>query len=179
METVELPESVSPSDNSGWSLAKGDRPYRTIKSTNIEPPEQERFLRKLEELYKGWEKDVMVEKYRAEDAEYLIAAYGISGRISKTAVQMLREQGIACGLIRPITLNPFPNAVFAALVPEQIKGVLVVEMAIPGQMVYDVKNLLNKDIPVEFFARSGGFIVQESEIAGAMTNLVGRVEEKK
>lgn len=179
METVELPESVSPPDTAGWSLTKGERTYRIIKSFNIDPLDQECFLRQLEELYKSWEKDVMVENYKTEDADYLIAAYGISGRISKTAVQLLRDQGVACGLIRPITLNPFPNAAFASLDSKRIKGVLVVEMAIPGQMVSDVKSTLDRNIPVGFFARSGGIIVQESEIADALINFARRIEEKK
>jgi 2-oxoglutarate ferredoxin oxidoreductase subunit alpha len=179
METVELPAGISPSGASEWSLAKGDRSYRAVKSFNIEPVDQEYFLKELEAMYLGWEKDIMAELYHAEDAEYLIAAYGISGRIAKTAVQMLRSKGIACGLIRPITLNPFPCGIFASLNSDRVRGLLVVEMSIPGQMISDVRSAANRDIPVEFFGRSGGVIVQESEIADAMKELIRRVEEKK
>jgi 2-oxoglutarate ferredoxin oxidoreductase subunit alpha len=175
MEAVVLPESKPVSNKPEWSLAKSSRPYRSIHSFNINPLDQELFNKELEQMYLGWEKDAEVELYQMDDAQYVIAAYGISGRIAKSAVQILRDRGIAAGLVRPITVNPFPKAAFASLDPQKVKKVLTVEMSIPGQMALDVKNTLGEKIPVSFFGRSGGVIVEEGEIADALEAITGKV----
>ncbi len=89
-------------------------------------------------LYASWEKDVQVEEYRLEDAEVVLTAYGISARICKSAVELLRAQGIKAGLIRPITVHPFPYAAYDHIDYSKVKAVLDVEMSIPAQFVDDV-----------------------------------------
>ena len=85
-------------------------------------------------LYASWEKDVQVEEYRLEDAEVVLTAYGISARICKSAVELLRAQGVKAGLIRPITVHPFPYAAYDHIDYSQVKAVLDVEMSIPAQL---------------------------------------------
>ena len=90
------------------------------------------------------------ESVQTEDAEVVLVAYGISSRISKAAVKKARAQGIKLGLIRPITLWPFPRKAFDAL-GDQVKGFLSVEMSILGQMADDVKLAIDNRRPVEVY----------------------------
>ncbi len=108
------------------------------------------------------DREVRYEEYFVKDAEILLAAFGTSARVCKTAVQMARNDGIKLGLIRPITLWPFPEDLFARLAPK-VKGMLVVEMNL-GQMVEDVKLAVCGKTPVEFYGRSGGGIPEVDEI---------------
>ncbi len=97
-----------------------------------------------------------------EDAEILLVAYGISARVAKAAVRQARSNGIKAGLIRPITLWPFPEEVIRNSAKEGRKF-LVVEMSL-GQMVEDVRLAVNGRCPVEFLGRPGGSIVNEEEV---------------
>lgn len=118
-------------------------------------------------LYDTWEKDVQVEEYMTEDAELIIAAYGTSGRIARSAVRVLRREGYKVGLIRPKTLSPYPYKAFENLDFGRVKAILDVEMSIPAQMVYDVRLAVKDRCPVETCLRSGGEIIGRSEIAAA------------
>lgn len=102
------------------------------------------------------------ESYLMEDAEYVFVAYGTSARIVKGAVNELREKGYRVGLIRPITLWPFPVKAFETVL-DHVKGYIVVEMS-AGQMVEDVKLTVNGRVPVEFYSRQGGITPQHEEI---------------
>ncbi len=165
MEAVCLPEEAPLSDNREWSLKKFDRPARIIKSFELDPADQEVFNKEMDALYLSWdENDVLVERYHMDDAEYVVAAYGIAARIAKSAIDELRGEGLKVGMIRPITVSPFPAKDFAALDPQRVKAIIDVEMSIPGQMIADVKLSANPSIPVEFIGRSGGVIVEEGEI---------------
>ncbi|WP_339060994.1 hypothetical protein [Tepidibacillus marianensis] len=97
-----------------------------------------------------------------DEAEYVFVAYGTSARIVKGAVDALREEGHNVGLIRPITLWPFPEKAFKPFLGN-VKGYLVVEMS-SGQMVEDVKLNVNGTAPVEFYSRQGGITPQHDEI---------------
>ena len=100
-------------------------------------------------MYERWAReDVQVEEYRVEDAEVIIAAYGISARISKSVVDVLRAEGKKIGLIRPITVHPFPYASFEKLDYGRVKAILDVEMSIPAQMIYDVKMAVKDRAPI-------------------------------
>lgn len=124
------------------------------------------------ELYERWAKeDTMVELYKMEDAEYVITGYGTAGRVAKSAVDALRAEGVKVGLIRPIIVFPFPYDAYKALDPKKIKFILDVEMAIPGQMVEDVKFAIQDRIPIHQFGRSGGNIVGREEIIAAFKAL--------
>ena len=104
----------------------------------------------------------MLEQYHTDDARYLMVAYGATARIVKSAVDKARAEGIPVGLIRPITLWPFPTAEIAAAA-EQAKAFLCVEMSM-GQMVEDVRLAVNGRRPVEFYGRTGGMVPTPAEI---------------
>ena len=97
-----------------------------------------------------------------EDAEYLVVAYGVSARISKKVVEMARNQGIKLGMLRPITLWPFPSKRLMEL-SQKLKGILCVEMS-AGQMVEDVKLAVECKIPVIHYGRMGGVIASPTEV---------------
>lgn len=102
------------------------------------------------------------ESFYAEDAEYLLVGYGTCGRIAKSAVLNARKLGIKLGLIRPITLWPFPEKAFA-MVKDRVKGIVTVELN-SGQMIEDVKLAVDCRIPVHLCRRQGGMIPSETEI---------------
>jgi 2-oxoglutarate ferredoxin oxidoreductase subunit alpha len=111
----------------------------------------------------------MAETYLTEDAEILVAAYGASARIVRSAVNAAREQGIKAGMFRPVTLWPFPVKEIKAAAAAA-KNVLVVEMSM-GQMVNDVKLALDCKLPVGFFGRTGGVIPTPDEVLGQIRNI--------
>ena len=102
------------------------------------------------------ENDVLFEEIQCEDAEYIFVAYGSASRICQKAVQLCREKGIKVGILRPITLYPFPKKEVARL-SKQVKGILTVEMS-AGQMVEDVRLNVANNIPVEHFGRSISYV---------------------
>ena len=103
------------------------------------------------------------EELEAADADYLLVAWGTCGRIAKSAVRLARRHGLKVGLIRPITLWPFPEKAFLPH-RDRVKGVLAVELS-AGQMVEDVRLAMEKaPAPVRFFGRQGGILPTESEI---------------
>lgn len=110
---------------------------------------------KMRETEQRWE------TFHTEDAEYLIVGYGSCGRIAKSAVLNARKKGIKVGLIRPITLWPFPVKAFENL--ENVKGVLTVELN-AGQMIEDVKLAVNCKAPVHLCNRMGGIMPSENEV---------------
>ena len=123
-------------------------------------------------MYETWEKDIQVEEYEVDDAEVIIAAYGTSARIAKSAVNALREEGYKVGLIRPKTVSPFPYHSFEQLDFNRVKAVLDVEMSIPAQMVYDVNLAVKGRCRVETCLRSGGEIIDRREIVHAVKALL-------
>lgn len=117
------------------------------------------------------EKDAEVEFYEMDDVEIVLAAYGTSARIAKTAIDMFRKEGIKAGLIRPITLYPFPYENFENMDYDIVKHVLDVERPIPAQMVDDVRMEVLGRAEVSTFGRSGGVIIGVDESADAARKL--------
>ena len=127
-----------------------------------------------EALYRSWEKDAQAEEYLLEDAELVLTAYGISARIAKSAVNLLRQQGVKAGLIRPITVHPFPYAAYDHIDYKKVKAVLDVEMSIPAQFVNDVLVGVKDRCRVEKCLCSGGNIMsREAILAAAKTIMEG------
>ena len=155
-----------------WAItgAKG-RAANLIKTLNLDPVILEqnnlKINRKLREMTKN---EVRVENYLTDDAEVIIAAYGTVARIAKTAIQVLRKTGIKAGLIRPITLFPFPYKVFEE-VTERVGKILVVEMSL-GQMIEDVKLGVCGKAEVSFYGRVGGMVPSYEEIITETEKLV-------
>ena len=118
-------------------------------------------------MYDTWEKDVQVEEFMTEDAELILTAYGVCGRIAKSAVRILRAQGYQVGLIRPKTVSPWPYASFDKLDYSRVKVVLDVEMSIPAQLVLDVTLAVKERCPIYTCLRSGGEIMSRDQVVAA------------
>jgi len=137
-------------------------------STKLQQEENE----KAAAVYESWEKDVQVELYRTEDAELVIASYGISARIARSAVDLLRREGKKVGLIRPITVSPFPYKAFDTLDYSKVKAVLDVEMSIPAQFVADVEAGVKERCPIHTCLCSGGNIMSRGKIMAAANSIL-------
>jgi 2-oxoglutarate ferredoxin oxidoreductase subunit alpha len=150
-----------------------DRERNIITSLDLDPNKQEQFNIKLQKKYQEiQEKEVRYEKFQCDDAEYLLVAYGTSSRVSQRAIHMAREEGIKLGLLRPITLFPFPKKEISELA-NQVKGILSVEMS-AGQMVEDVRLAVNGKVPVEHFGRMGGIVPTAEEVVENLkTKIIG------
>ncbi len=165
-EPITLPEpSKEIFDKSGWALtgAKGRDPH-IVMSLRLNPEDAlEKLNLRLQAKYAGIEKDeVLAEDFRTKDAEFLIAGFGLSARIARSAVHALRRDGIKAGLFRPVTLWPFPSRRLAEAASKARK-VLVVEMN-AGQMVEDVRLALGGTVPVDFLGTLGGITPQVDAI---------------
>jgi len=143
-----------------------DRERNIITSLDLDSAKQEKHVFALRDKYKKMEEDIRFEKIKCDDAEYLLVAYGSSARICQKAVDVARAEGIKVGLLRPITLYPFPSKELERLAG-QVKGMLSVEMSL-GQMVEDVKLAVNGKVRVEHFGRTGGMIHTPSEVLAAL-----------
>lgn len=139
------------------------RDHNIITSLDLDSNAQEVHNHKLQAKYKKIrETEVRYEEFQVEDAEYLIVAYGTSARVSQKAVQILRAEGIKVGLLRPITLYPFPSVRINELAGK-VKGILSVEMS-AGQMVEDVLLAVSGKTPVKHWGRMGGVIPTPEEV---------------
>ena len=117
------------------------------------------------------EKEAKAEEYLTEDADIVLVAYGASSRIARSAVNSARAEGIKAGLIRPITLWPFPVKNIQAAC-KSAKAFLAVEMSM-GQMVDDVRLAVNGEHPVHFFGRTGGIIPSPAEVLAKIEEISG------
>ena len=148
-----------------------DRQQHAVTSLALESAVLERFNLKLIEKYKQInEQEVRFKKTNCDDAEYVIIAYGATSRICEKAVELARAEGIKVGLLRPITLYPFPTKEIQHL-SKQLKAILTVEMS-AGQMVQDVRLAVNGAIPVEYFGRLGGIIPTPEEVVAAIKKII-------
>ncbi len=155
-----------------WALtgAKG-RPPQCIRSLFLEEGALEKHNNELQTCYHQIAAaETKVEQTETDDCEWLLAAWGTCARISKAVVRKARERGIKVGLVRPITLWPFPHEPLARLA-RQVKAVLVVEMN-SGQMLEDVRLAVNGVAPVHFSGYPGGRIPTETDVWNALTTLV-------
>ncbi|PVX52000.1 2-oxoglutarate ferredoxin oxidoreductase subunit alpha [Balneicella halophila] len=144
-----------------------DREQNVITSLALKAEEQEATNLRLQAKYKEiQENEVRYETYKADDAEYLLVAFGSCSRICSKTVDTAREDGIKLGMIRPITLFPFPTKQIKEFA-KQVKGFMTVEMN-AGQMVEDVRLAVNGEKPVEFYGRFGGIIPSPEEIRVAL-----------
>ena len=151
----------------------GVRPPNTVKTLALDPTVLEQRNLTLQAKYARIAAlEARHESYRTEGAEIILSAYGSTARIVKNAIDLLAEEKIAAGLIRPKTLWPFPVVAFAEL-PQSCRMILTVEMSC-GQMVDDVRLAVNGRLPVAFYGRSGGIIPVPEEIAMKVKTLLGR-----
>lgn len=163
---------------------KVDKPWATvgkpasrqrnyITSLHIKPEMLEKHNQKLIAKYEEVKKnEVRFEEINTEDAEYLMVAYGLCARICHKAVNIAREKGIKVGLLRPITLFPFPTEKLYSLA-DKMKLMLTVELN-AGQMVEDVRLSVNGKVPVEYYGRLGGMLPNPDEIVNILENLINK-----
>lgn len=184
MEPVELPpmktaEEISAimESKKNWACIGHELDYKN--RSWIQPGQwSTEVLQKRNEdaakLYDLWDKDAEAELYYAEDADFIIAAYGISARIAKSVVSVLRKEGIKVGLIRPKTISPFPYKAFENLDFNQVKQILVVEMSIPAQFVYDVKFAVKEKCEVATCLSSGGNIMSKDAVLARIREMTNQ-----
>jgi 2-oxoglutarate ferredoxin oxidoreductase subunit alpha len=176
MEPVTLPAPVDPADIPAKPWALTGRQGRThanvansleLIAENLERKNLDRFQR----YHEIEAKEQRAETYLTEDADYVVVAFGACARVAHSAVDQARAEGIKVGLLRPITLWPFPKQALEALIP-QTKSFLTVEMNM-GQMVDDVRLVVEGRRPVAFFGHTGGIIPTPAEVAAEVKRLKG------
>jgi 2-oxoglutarate ferredoxin oxidoreductase subunit alpha len=130
---------------------------------------EENNIRFQKKYRKMEEEEVRYELFRCEDAEYILIAFGSASRICQKSVELARAKGLKVGLLRPVTLYPFPKEPVATLA-RQAKGILTVEIN-AGQMIEDVKLALfdrGMSVPVEYYGRMGGIVPTPGEVVDAL-----------
>ncbi len=171
MEKVELAEQQPRRTEfkEPWMISgkTPDREKRSVTSLILDPTGMENHNRHLLAKYKAMEaNEVRFEEIECDDAEYILVAYGSSARICQKTVELAREEGKKVGLLRPITLFPFPTKRIAELA-EKVKGFLAVEMS-NGQMVEDVQLAANGKTKVKHYGRVGGVIHSPEQVLNAV-----------
>lgn len=165
MEVVEIPVAVPlTGDNSDWAV-KGTPATsgNLISSIVLEPAELEAHNLKLDAKYQQIKaNEVRYEEYLTDDADLVVVAYGVVSRIVYSAVDAARAEGLKVGLLRPITVWPFPSAVLRAMA-DRVGVFLAVELS-TGQMVEDVQLAVNGKAPVHFYGRCGGMVPGGAEL---------------
>jgi len=156
-----------PDDIDSWALTGNkDRPSRHLKSLYLGDRELERHNYRLQAKYDQMRhEETRFETILTEDADYLFVAYGICMRVCRDAVTRLREKGLKVGMLRPITLWPFPEHWLNENAP-RLKKILCVELSC-GQMIYDVRLAVEGKCPVEFYGRPGGEFMTVDEVVEA------------
>lgn len=174
MEPVEFrdpPKRELPSKDWVTTGTGGRRDPNVISSLRLLPHDLEAHNEHLAAKYREIEqKEVRWESYQTEDAEIVFVSYGTSSRIVRNAVESLRAEGVRAGLIRPITLWPFPEEAFDTL-GESVRALMAVEMS-QGQMVDDVKIASKGRRPVGFHGRSGGMVPDQHDIIAAARRML-------
>jgi len=168
MEPINLPE-MKPvvRKDPPWATngRMGKRERRVLTSIYLDPDEEEiTNLRLLERWKQIQANEVRYKDYFLDDAEYVVIGFGTAGRVALSAVRTAREKGIKVGLLRPITVNPFPHQAIQELI-QRVRGFLVIEMN-SGQMLDDVRLSVQGQVPVEFYGRMGGVVPFPDEILG-------------
>jgi len=176
MEKVYLPEQKERLSDAeiierygSWATTgkPANRERNIITSLALKPEVMEKHNLHLQDKYRQVsENEVLYEEIQCEDADYILVAYGTSARICQKTVDLGRDKGIKIGIIRPITLWPYPSEIIANYA-EKVKGFLSVEMN-AGQMVEDVRLAVNGKVPVEHYGRMGGMIPTPAEVLVAL-----------
>ncbi len=175
MEPVEFNEPKKrelPAKDWATTGTEGKRKPNIVNSLFLDPQALEDHNWKLDRKYKEIEEnETMYEMYKMDDAEIVMVSYGTTSRIVKNAIEALRAEGIKAGLIRPITLWPYPTKAFKEI-PATAKALLSVEMS-TGQMIDDVKIANEGRLPVHFYGRTGGMIPTPAAIIAKAKEILG------
>jgi 2-oxoglutarate ferredoxin oxidoreductase subunit alpha len=172
MEPAELPPMQTiPAERPEWATdAQPDRSRRKLTSLYLEAPDMEAVNIRLQQRWETIEKEeVRWREFGTEDADIVVVGFGTAGRVAYSAIRAAREQGIRVGMLRPITLSPFPYARIQELA-DTVDNFLVVEMN-AGQMLNDVRLAVDGQAPVDFYGRMGGVVPFPDEILAEITRL--------
>jgi len=165
MEVVEIPVAKPiPFDHADWAVEGNAKTRQNlISSIYLEPAELEEHNLKLDRKYQEISaKEVRYEEYRVDDADLVIVAYGVISRIVYSTVDQARAEGLKVGLVRHITLWPFPSEALKGIA-DRVTSMLAVELS-TGQMVEDVRLAVNGKVPVHFYGRCGGIVPGAPEL---------------
>ena len=175
MEPVEIPDNPRTDlPEKPWATDghKGKREHNVINSLYLTPQALEQLsIERFKRYEVVKENEQRAEEYLTDDADIIVVAYGASSRVAHSAVDSAREKGMKVGLIRPITLWPFPTDALKKAA-KTAKSFLCVEMSM-GQMVDDVRLAIECKRPVTFFGRTGGVIPTPAEILNEIEKLGG------
>lgn len=184
MEKVEIGDQVArwtdteiEQQSGKWATLgrRADRSPNVITSLNLQPEAQEEHNHHLQAKFRAIEaNEVRYEEFNTQGADYILVAYGLSARLCKKAIQLAAQRGLKVGLLRPITLWPFPSKVLATLA-DRVRGFVSVEMS-AGQMVEDVQRAVRFKVPVIHYGRYGGMIPTPDEICEALHHFAQRID---
>lgn len=167
LEPAVVPDTIPPLQKVSKEWATVGRGRRAVKnvvnSLFLDPEELSAHNERLQSTYREARREIRYDTRYTEDAEYLLVAFGIAARVGLSAVRLLRKQGVRIGLLRPITLFPFPSESIATI-GKQVRKTFVFEMN-SGQMVEDVRLAMGERCPVEFYGRMGGILPGPDELA--------------
>ncbi len=175
MEPVSLDFAEGEKVEKPWAVTGTGmkREHNIINSLFLKPEELEKTNFERYERYEIIKQnEVRYESYLMEDAEICIAAFGIAARVSKNAIDEARKQGIKVGMIRPITLWPFPEKAFSDAA-DQVKSMISVELSM-GQMIEDVRLSVNGKVSVTLCNRTGGMIPSPEQVLAAIIEAAGK-----
>ncbi len=181
MEPVDLDAPIPHRDipKKTWATigTMGKREPVNVNSLFLDAQDLENHSFKLAKKYNEIkEKEQRYELVNMENAELVIVAYGTMSRIVRSALEMLKSEGINVGLLRPITIWPYPEKAFKEI-PESVKGILTCELS-TGQMIDDVKIANNGKLPISFFGRTGGMLPEPEEIVNAVKEMLGGLKNE-
>ena len=178
MEPAQMPE-MKPIQRANWDWATdgrmGKRERRILTSIYLDPIEEEKTNLRL---YPRWrtikDNEVRYKEYFLDDAEFVIIGFGTAGRVALSAVRQARQKGIKVGLLRPITVSPFPLRSSSSLLG-RVSGFLVTEMN-SGQMLEDVRLAVKGRVPIEFYGRMGGVVPLPDEILHEIIRITAELD---
>ncbi|MDR1674007.1 MAG: 3-methyl-2-oxobutanoate dehydrogenase subunit VorB [Oscillospiraceae bacterium] len=176
MEPVTFPEVKKNVPDKPWATNghQGKRDHNVANSLFLSPGDlHSKVVRRFEKYKEIEQKLPKAETYKTEDADIIVTAYGAAARIARSAVNMARKEGIKAGLIRPVTLYPFPKEIIRKHT-ENAKEILCVEMSM-GQMVEDVRLSVECKKPVRFYGKTGGLIPEPAEVFEQIKRIEKRI----
>ena len=173
MEPVEFKKrkNIDLPSKEDWVIGScAGRKARKVAPFNLDPYELEVLVNKIGKKYEALQKESEYELVNMDNPDIVIIAYGLVARIAKTTIQKAKKEGINIGLIRPITLYPFPSEIINKTA-DKVKKILVSEMSL-GQMIEDVRLAVNGKAKVSFYGRTGGVVISPVEILDEIKKLL-------
>lgn len=183
MEPVQMPEMLDDAKIAAMKAAKrewaivghkvGEEPRGFIRPGVWSIDLMEQRNKDAAAVYESWQQnDVQVEELYLDDAEVVLVAYGIAARVAKAVIKRYRAEGKKVGLIRPITVNPFPYKSLEKLDYSKVKAILDVEMSIPAQVLPDIRLAVRERCPIHTCLCSGGKVIKKAQVSQAVAELL-------